>query len=186
MWHLPGCGDNPKPKVFPQVLTIDVLNEDVQLSNTSDFNWFISRQYLAAIMFHFANKLVPPIWCQQPRSFKQMTCSIKKSFQNRYALRHLSFLPAQRLCFGSNRPSIPRSFLSLPWFLSLICGCIKEVKWGFFRWMLCRWTPQHHVSVPGARFNLVNETAGKRSHQTFCEDIVVLATEWGEGRETLI
>lgn len=73
------------------------------MSNISDFNWFVSRQYLAAIMFHFANKPISHIWCQQVWSFKQMTCLIKKSFQNHYALQHLSFLPAQHLCICSIR-----------------------------------------------------------------------------------
>lgn len=71
------------------------------MCNISNFNWFISHQYLAAIMFHFANKLISHIWCQQLCSFKQMTCLIKKSFQNHYALQHLSFLPAQHLCICS-------------------------------------------------------------------------------------
>lgn len=62
-------------------------------------------------MFHFANKLISHIWCQQLRSFKQMTCLIKKSFQNHYALQHLSFLLAQHLCICSIR----RLFLDHFW-----------------------------------------------------------------------
>lgn len=40
-----------------------------------------------------------------------MTCLIKKSFQNHYALQHLSFLPAQHLCICSIR----RLFLDHFW-----------------------------------------------------------------------
>lgn len=37
-----------------------------------------------------------------------------------------------------HQASIPWSFLSLPWFLSLICGYFKDVKWSFFHWMFQR------------------------------------------------
>ena len=39
-----------------------------------------------------------------------------------------------------HQASIPWSFLSLPWFLSLICGYIKDMKWSFFFHWMFQWS----------------------------------------------
>lgn len=66
-----------------------------------------------------------------------------------------------------HQESMPWSFMSLPWFLRLICRYIKNVEWSFFHWMLCCWTMKCNIYVQRTRFNLVNETTRNYSHKTF-------------------
>lgn len=136
------------------------------MCNISNFDWSINHQYLAAIMFHFANKLISHIWCQQLCSFKQDMFD-KEIFSESLCTSAFVFSSSTASVHLLHHTSIPWSFLNLPWFLKLICGYIKDMKWSFIHWMLCYWTLKLNIYVQGTRFNLVNETARKCSHKTF-------------------
>lgn len=111
-------------------------------------------------MFHFANKLISHIWCQQLWSFQTNDMFDKEIFSKPLCTSAFVFSSSTASVHLLHQASIPWSFLSLPWFLSLICRYIKDVKWSFFHWMLCWWTLKYNVYVQGTVFHLVNETAG--------------------------
>lgn len=90
------------------------------LSNISDFNWFINCQYLAAIMFHFANKMCPTSDANNSglsndmfdeEIFSKSLCTSAFVFSSSTASVHLF-----------HQASIPWSFLSLPWFWAWFAG----------------------------------------------------------------